>query len=136
MLTFDAPSREVCTAKREPTTTPLQALVLLNDPQFLETARVLAQQAWREAGSPDDTTRLARVFRRVMGRDASPAEAGVLARLLEQQRAVFNSHPESAQQYLKVGEMPADPAIPAPELAAATVVVSTLMNHDEFVMKR
>ena len=136
MLTFDAPSREVCTAKREPTTTPLQALVLLNDPQFLETARVLAQQAWREAGSRDDAARLARVFRRVMGRDASAAEAGVLARLLEQQRAVFNSHPESAKQYLKVGEMPADPAIPAPELAAATVVVSTLMNHDEFVMKR
>ncbi len=135
MLTFDAPSREVCTAKRDTTTTPLQALVLLNDPQFLEAARVLAQRSWLEA-APDDASRLARVFRRVMGRDASAPESAVTAQLLSQQRVLFAANPESARQFLKVGEIPADPAIPAPELAAATVVVSTLMNHDEFVMKR
>ncbi len=135
MLTFDAPSREVCTAKRDTTTTPLQALVLLNDPQFLEAARVLAQRSWLEA-APDDPSRLARVFRRVMGRDASAPESAVMAQLLSQQRVLFAANPESARQFLKVGEIPADPAIPAPELAAATVVVSTLMNHDEFVMKR
>ena len=135
MLTFDAPSREVCTAKRDTTTTPLQALVLLNDPQFLEAARVLAQRSWLEA-APDDASRLARVFRRVMGRDASAPESAVMAQLLSQQRVLFAANPESARQFLKVGEIPADPAIPAPELAAATVVVSTLMNHDEFVMKR
>ena len=135
MLTFDAPSREVCTAKRDTTTTPLQALVLLNDPQFLEAARVLAQRSWLEA-APDDASRLARVFRRDMGRDASAPESAVTAQLLSQQRVLFAANPESARQFLKVGEIPADPAIPAPELAAATVVVSTLMNHDEFVMKR
>ena len=60
----------------------------------------------------------------------------MLQQLLAQQRAVFAAKPESAQQYLKVGEIPPDASIPPAELAAATVVVSTLMNHDEFVMKR
>ncbi|MFM8420967.1 MAG: DUF1553 domain-containing protein [Verrucomicrobiota bacterium] len=136
MLTFDAPSREVCTAKREATATPLQALVLLNDPQFLEAARVLAQAAWRTPSPQGDAPRLAQVFHRVLGRDASPLEVEVLQQLLAQQRAVFAAKPESAQQYLKVGEIPPDASIPPAELAAATVVVSTLMNHDEFVMKR
>jgi hypothetical protein len=136
MLTFDAPSREVCTAKREATATPLQALVLLNDPQFLEAARVLAQAAWRTPSPQGDAQRLAHVFHRVLGRDASTREVEVLQQLLAQQRAVFAAKPESAQQYLKVGEIPPDASIPPAELAAATVVVSTLMNHDEFVMKR
>ena len=136
MLTFDAPSREVCTAKREATATPLQALVLLNDPQFLEAARVLAQAAWRTPSPQGDAPRLAQVFHRVLGRDASPREIEVLQQLLAQQRTVFAAKPESTQQYLKVGEIPPDASIPPAELAAATVVVSTLMNHDEFVMKR
>lgn len=136
MLTFDAPSREVCTAKREATATPLQALVLLNDPQFLEAARFLAQAAWRTPSPEGDAPRLAQVFHRVLGRDASPREIEVLQQLLAQQRTVFAAKPESAQQYLKVGEIPPDASIPPAELAAATVVVSTLMNHDEFVMKR
>jgi len=133
---FDAPSREECTAKRPRTSTPLQALVLLNDPQFLEAARVLAQAAWRTPSPQGDAQRLAHVFHRVLGRDASPREVEVLQQLLAQQRAVFAAKPESAQQYLKVGEIPPDASIPPAELAAATVVVSTLMNHDEFVMKR
>ncbi len=134
MLTFDAPSREVCTAKREATATPMQALVLLNDPQFLEAARVLAQRAWKE--SADDATRLRGVFRRVIGRDATAQEAAVLRRLLDEQREGFRQRPEAASKYVAIGEWPLDESVPPAELAAATVMVSALMNHDEFVTKR
>lgn len=134
MLTFDAPSREVCTAKRESTSTPMQALVLLNDPQFLEAARVLAQQVWKEL--PDDSARLRRLFRQVLGRDATAREGEVLIRLLTEQREGFRLRPEAATKYVGIGESPRDPSFSPTELAAATVLVSTLMNHDEFVMKR
>ena len=134
MLTFDAPSREVCTAKRESTSTPMQALVLLNDPQFLEAARVLAQQVWKEV--PDDPARLRRLFRQVLGRDATAREGEVLIRLLSEQREGFRLRPEAATKYVGIGESPRDPSLSPTELAAATVLVSTLMNHDEFVMKR
>ena len=108
----------------------------MRDPQFLEAARVLAQEAWRTPVAQGDAARLAGVFRRVLGRAPSARELDVLQRLLGEQRAVFAAKPESAQQYLKVGEVPPDASLPPAELAAATVVVSTLMNHDEFVMKR
>lgn len=134
MLTFDAPSREVCTAKRETTSTPMQALVLLNDPQFLEAARVLAQKVWTEL--PDDPTRLRRLFRKVLGREATAREGEVLIRLLAEQREGFRERPEAATKFVGIGESVRDGSIPPNELAAATVLVSTLMNHDEFVMKR
>jgi hypothetical protein len=134
MLTFDAPSREVCTAKREATATPMQALVLLNDPQFLEAARVLAQRTWKE--SSDDATRLRVAFRKVIGRDATERESAVLQRLLEEQRDGFRQRPESASKYVSIGEWPREESVPPAELAAATVLVSALMNHDEFVTKR
>jgi hypothetical protein len=134
MLTFDAPSREVCTAKREATATPMQALVLLNDPQFLEAARVLAESVWTESG--EDRTRARKAFQRVMGREAAAREETVLLRLLSEQRAVFREKPESAAKYVSIGERPRSGKLPPEELAAATVLVSALMNHDEFVMKR
>jgi len=134
MLTFDAPSREVCTAKRETTSTPMQALVLLNDPQFLEAARVLAQRVWKEL--PDDASRLRSLFREVLGRDANDREGKVLMRLLAEQREGFRQRPEAAARFVGIGESTRDESFPPTELAAATVLVSTLMNHDEFVMKR
>jgi hypothetical protein len=134
MLTFDAPTREVCTAKRETTATPMQALVLLNDPQFLEASRVIAQTVWRE--TEGDGPRVERVFRRVLGRSPSVRELEVLGRLLVEQRKSFESRTDAAVKYLSIGEMPRDPGLAAPELAAATVLTSALMNHDEFVTKR
>ena len=92
MLTFDAMSREVCTARRDVTATPLQALVLLNDPQFVEAARVLAEQ---RAETFSESTRAARnreAFRALIGRQPDETEARILARLFAEQRDLFASN--------------------------------------------
>ncbi|HXG46322.1 MAG TPA: DUF1553 domain-containing protein, partial [Methylomirabilota bacterium] len=135
MLTFDATSREVCTAKRETTTTPLQALVLLNDPQFVEAARVLAETLLRHHPASVEA-RLTAACRALIGRPPTQPESRVLRRLFEEQWAYFAGDPGRAEKFLAVGEKARDPALPAPELAATTVLASTLMNHDDFVMKR
>ena len=135
MVTFDAVSREVCSAKREVTTTPLQSLVLLNDPQFVEAARHLATRAITTAeGDPARAADAA--FRALIGRRPQPAELAILRRAWDEQRALFAAHPEDARRLLTVGESPASNAVPAVELAAMTVVVSTIMNFDEFVVLR
>jgi hypothetical protein len=135
MLTFDATSREVCTAKRETTTTPLQALVLLNDPQFLEAARVLAEQTIRTHGD-NLGARVDDAFRRLTGRTPQPREQEILTRLLTEQLDYFKTQPEAAAKYLAIGERPRDAALSAEQVAATTVMTSAVMNHDEFVMKR
>ncbi|MFN0068301.1 MAG: DUF1553 domain-containing protein [Limisphaerales bacterium] len=135
MLTFDAPTREVCTAKREVTGTPLQALVLLNDTQFIEAARVLAERLLRE--HPDRVEdRLDAAFLALTGRRPEPREREILRRLLDEQRAAFAADPAAAEKYLAHGERPRDASLPVAELAATTVLASAVMNHDEFVMKR
>ncbi len=135
MLTFDATSREVCTAKRETTATPLQALVLLNDPQFVEAARVLGQRLV-EAAPVDVGQRVVQAFRLATGRRPLASEVDILRRLFDEQRAYFENHPEEAARYLAVGEAPRDPALAASELAATAVVTAAVLNHDEFVMLR
>jgi hypothetical protein len=134
MLTFDATSREVCTAKRESTSTPLQALVLMNDPQFVEAARVLAQRLWLAA--PDDAAlRAEMAFRLATGRHPEPRERAILEQLYQEQLELFRDRPEEARKYVQTGAAPALPGVPEEQLAAATVLASTLMNLDEFVMK-
>jgi hypothetical protein len=135
MLLFDAPSREVCTARRETTTTPLQSLVLLNDPQFVEAARVLAEDLVRHCGA-NLQARITQAFRLATGRQPEPAERAILQQLYQEQLKLFEQAPSSAHQYLKIGEHPLDDSLPAPEVAATTVLVNTLMNLDEFVMER
>ena len=135
MLTFDATSREVCTAKRETTSTPLQALVLLNDPQFVEAARALAQRALLRGRSNVDEW-IDFEVRLAIGRHPSAKERQVLERLYREQFTIFEQDPAAAEKYLRTGEQPVDPALPATQLAAASVVASTLMNLDEFVMER
>jgi hypothetical protein len=135
MITFDAMSREVCTAKRDVTITPLQSLVLLNDPQFVEAARRLAEMAI--AQSPQDRamqTRLA--FRALTGRLPDATEAQILARLFEEQRALFAAHPDDAARLIAVGESRSAGGIAPADLAAMTSVVSAVMNFDEFVVTR
>ncbi|MBA4148012.1 MAG: DUF1553 domain-containing protein [Verrucomicrobia bacterium] len=134
MTTFDATSREVCTAKRETTATPLQALVLLNDPQFVEAARVLAEQLMRDGRSLQ--SQITEAFRHVLGRFPQERESEIVERLHDEQLTLFTKHPEAAEKLLAVGQKARDASAKAPELAAMTLVVSTLMNHDEFVMKR
>ena len=135
MLTFDATSREVCTAKRESTATPLQSLVLLNDPQYVEAARVLAERVL--AGErTDPMARIDAIVLAVLGRLPTARERPILGTLWEEQRTWFREHPAEAIQLLSVGEQPRREALPADELAALTVVAATCLNHDEFVMKR
>ena len=135
MITFDAMSREVCTARRDVTTTPLQSLVLLNDPQFVEAARRVAENALRRF--PHDAAARNRVvFRGLTGRLPDEVEAGILARLFEEQRALFAGRADDAVRLLAVGDAVADRALDRVDLAAQTMVVSAVMNFDEFVMVR
>jgi hypothetical protein len=135
MITFDAMSREVCTAKREVTTTPLQSLVLLNDPQFVEAARRLAESAMTRF--PDDgAARHRTIFRALTGRVPDAAETAILARLFDEQRALFAAHADDAGRLLAVGEKRSDESLGRVDLAALTMVASAVMNFDEFVVTR
>jgi hypothetical protein len=135
MLTFDAVSREVCTAKREATSTPLQALVLLNDPQFVEAARVLAGRLLVRLPS-DAPARHRAAFRRLTGREPDAEEAAVLLQLFREQRVIFARSPADAAAFLSTGASAWDRALPRADFAATTAVVSAIMNLDEFVVLR
>ena len=132
---FDVPKRVVCIARRDTTNTPLQSLVLLNGPQFVEAARVLAEKLHRaHAGRPDDL--VADAFLRLASRSPDATERAILARLYAEQLAEFRADPAAAAAHLAIGRTPRDTSLPAPEVAAAAVLVNTLMNHDAFVVKR
>ncbi|HUR46868.1 MAG TPA: DUF1553 domain-containing protein, partial [Candidatus Saccharimonadales bacterium] len=135
MLTFDAVTREVCTAKRETTATPLQSLVLLNDPQFIEAARVLAEKLVRQAGE-DVEERVQTAFRLITSRVPQPREKEVLKKLYQEQLEWFTAHPEAAEKYLAIGETKPDKTLPPLQVAATAVMADALLNHDEFVMER
>jgi mono/diheme cytochrome c family protein len=132
MTTFDAPSREYCTVRRERTNTPLQALVLLNDPQFVEAARKLGERMVREGGATVEG-RLSHGFRLVSGRRATADELAVLRTLFEKQRAAYEAAPAEAEALLAVGEAKASSLIPPAELAAYALVANALLNLDEAV---
>ncbi len=132
---FDVPNRVVCVAKRDTTSTALHALVLLNGPQFVEAARVLAEELQRAHAGHDDTL-VAQAFLRLTGRVPDATEQPILLQLLKEQREWFAQHPAQAAAYLKVGEKPAAATLPAPEIAAVATLVNTLMNHDLFSVKR
>jgi hypothetical protein len=135
MVTFDAMSREVCTARRDTTATPLQSLVLLNDPQFVEAARVLAEHALKRFPN-DEAGRNREAFRALIGRGPDEAEAGILKRLFAEQRELFARNITDAAKLLGVGDSKRDETVPQADLAAMTTVVSAIMNFDEFVMVR
>ncbi len=137
MVAFDAAGREVCTARRIPTSTPLQALVLLNDVQFVEAARVLAESTWRAVSGSDDA-RLDELFLRLAGRVPRPDERNALRALLAEQRLRYAQAPEEASRLLHVGQFPIQVDQPESivELAAATVVAQAILNSDAAVWKR
>ena len=135
MMALDAAKRDVCVVKRERTASPLQAFVLLNDPQFVEAARMLAQRMIAKHG--DDTGAvIAETFRRLTSRTPNERETKVLTKLYDEQFAVFTKNPARAEQFLKTGDTPRDKKLAGPRLAALAVLASTLMNYDECVMKR
>ncbi len=134
MRSFDAGSREVCSARRERTATPLQSLVLLNDPQFVEAARVLAEKLVQKQDAVED--RIQTAFRLLTSRMATTDELAVLMRLYQQQHARFAAAPDSAKAFLETGESSRDQKLDAAEHAATAAVILALMNHDECVTKR
>lgn len=134
LMMFDAPNREVCVARRSTTNTPLQALVLLNDPTYIEAARKLAEQMLRGGTSPE--TRLQFGFRRATSRLPSELESRLLLKTYAEARARFQSDPAAAKELLKVGNSPVDQEWHPSDLAAWTVVASTIFNLDETITKR
>ncbi|QDT56964.1 Planctomycete cytochrome C [Caulifigura coniformis] len=141
MDTFDAPNREVCTVRRTRTNTPLQALVTLNDPVYIEAAQTLARKVLTQgtaSQAPDDLTRerIAYAFRTCATRSPSTEEVSVLADTLERIRSRYRSNPEAALQMATpaVGEPPAEAEIV--DVAAWTVLSNVLLNLDETLTRR
>jgi hypothetical protein len=134
MEILNAPAREFSCLRRERTNTPLQALVTLNDPQFVEAARALAEGALK-SGAADDAARIQHVARRVLSRPLSGQETPVVTRVLGTLRAHYKAQPEDAKKLIAVGETKADPAVDPSELAAWTMVANQLMNLDEVLNK-
>jgi hypothetical protein len=134
MATFDAPSREICTVRRLPTNTPLQALVTLNDPAYVEMAQALARRIMRDGG-PTAVTRARFGLELALARPARPAQVSALVRLYEQERAHYRRDPDPA------GKLATDPLGPLPDgldladAAAWTVVANVLLNLDGVLTK-
>jgi hypothetical protein len=135
MLAFDAAGREVCSARRQPTATPLQPLVLLNDPQFVEAARGLGERMLQTGGNDVEKV-VASGFRRAVGRAPGYRETKLLVDLFENRRAAFRKDAKSASEFLAVGSRPVSKTHPTADLAAAAVVAGALLNLDAFVMLR
>jgi hypothetical protein len=135
MMIFDAPTREVCTVRRQATSTPLQPLVLLNDPQFVEAARGLGERMLREGG-PELENRLMLAFRWATSRAPDARELDVLRELYLGQLAIFEKEPESARKYLHVGERRPPENLDAVELATAAVTANAILNLDAATMIR
>jgi hypothetical protein len=135
MVAFDAADRSNCAARRQSTSTPLQALALLNDPQMVEAARFIAQRMLKQGGATPEA-RASWAFRLVTGRGPAAQELPVLTALLAEQRELFASDPAAAPKLLAVGESKPDASLDPNDLAAGTVLALTLLNHDAAVMRR
>jgi hypothetical protein len=135
MLTFDSPTREVCVVRRQSTSTPLQPLVLLNDPQFVEAARGLGERMLREGGASAEE-KLVFAFRQGATRKPTERELNLLTALYSGQRETFRKDPESAKKYLKTGDRPPAAGLDPAELAAAAVIANAILNLDAAVMTR
>ncbi len=134
MATFDAPDREKCVARRAVTNTPLQALVTLNDPTYVEAARAMAQRTLRDGGK-DVNSRIVFAFRLALARKPSVRESKVLRDLLAQQLMNYRKDKKAAGELLRVGESKADDKVDQAELAAWTMVANAILNLDETITK-
>ena len=134
-ISFDAADRLSCAVTRQRTSTPMQSLVLLNDPQYLEASRVLAERMILEGG-PSVPERITHGFRLLTSRAPDEKELGFLETLLAEGLAAFQSDRQAALSLLEVGERAPDPSLGEAETAAYAVLASTVMNYDEAVFKR
>jgi hypothetical protein len=135
MIAFDAPRRAVCIAKRERTDSPLQALILLNGTQYVEAARVLGENLYRETKG-DLPAMIEQGFLRCLSRKPDAREREITSQLYREQLAHFQAKPEEATALLKTGNSKPAADIPPSDAAAVTVFAQTLMNHDACVVKR
>jgi len=131
---FDAPAREECLAARPRSNTPLQSLVLLNDPTYVEAARVLATRMMQEVEGNAEA-RITWAFRRTVARGPDEQEIAALKQLHEQQRQRYSSDTKAAKQLLSVGEHPLPDDLPAAELAAWTSVARAILNMHETITR-
>ncbi|TWT77606.1 Planctomycete cytochrome C [Posidoniimonas polymericola] len=134
MLAFDTPTREVCTVGRSRTNTPLQALVLLNDVQFVEAARALAADVLDEG--LDNSEAIRRAFVRFAGREATDPEQRILEQLLADEQTYYREHPEAARELIGAGSSEVDASLDESRLAALTTVCQAILNLDATVWKR
>ena len=134
MDVFNAPNRETCAVRRERTNTPLQALVTLNDPQFVEAARVLAEKALKEReGKPEE--RIDFIARRLLARPFTAQELPIVRASLTELLAEYKAKPEEAKKLIAVGDSKPDPKLDPADLAAWTMLANELMNLDEVLNK-
>ncbi len=131
---FNAPSREVCSVRRERTNTPLQALVTLNDPQYVEAARRLAENALK-AGAGDDVKAVDFLAEKVLSRPFTHQEQSIVRRNLQDLLAYYQANPQDAQALIAVGASKADETLQASQLAAWTMLSNQVMNLDEALNK-
>jgi Protein of unknown function (DUF1553) len=133
MDVFNAPTRETCTMVRERTNTPLQALVTLNDPQFVEAARKLAEKAIESGDNTEK--RIDFLADRLLARPLNPQEIAIVRGSLQQFEKHYGDSAEDAKRLVAVGESKNDQKVPVPQLAAWTMVTNELMNLDEVLNK-
>ncbi len=131
---FNAPNREVCTVRRERTNTPLQALVTLNDPQFFEAARVLAQNAMQQ-GQGDWQSTLNEIASRTLCRSLQAEETNILKASFGEFLNYYQTHQDESQKMLAVGQAPVDETLDANTLAAWTMLCNQMLNLDESLNK-
>jgi hypothetical protein len=134
-ITFDAPERYFCVVKRQKTSTPLQSLVMMNDPQYNEAARKLAERMMREGGTSEEA-RITLAYKAMISRYPRPQEISILKQMYQEEMAVIQKKPNRVKEILSVGESPIDKTLNQNELAANTVLAMTLINFDGTVVKR
>ena len=134
LTNFDANNREVCVVRRGRTNTPLQALILMNDPTYLEAARKLAERVVKAEAVVEQRLDLA--FRLAASRTYRPDERPILMKIYQDALTRFRAEKGSAEKLLTVGDSPRDLTIDPVDLAAWTVTCSTILNLDEVISKR
>lgn len=133
LATFDASSRSYCVVRRQQTNTPLQALVTLNDPTFIEASRVLGEQMTKAGSGPQG---IIDAYRKLTGRTPNPQETELLTKLRNTEQQRFSAHPQKAKGWLHTGQYAADKKLDAALLAANAVVANTILNSDAALTKR
>ena len=134
LTTFDAPMRDACTVRRERTNTPLQALVMLNDPTYVEAARFIAARVLRETG-PSDRERADLLFQLVVSRTPTGGEADRITALVRSLTADFEATPSDAVELVAIGDLEVPVDADTIELAAWTLTASAILNLDEVLTR-